>query len=181
MKKLLVSFAFLLIGCAHYQGRAQTRVGLEALWCKRTVITYSLGDGLSEQEKAFVATSADAWNTAAAGRPLLQRVYKLGDVDVSRNGNDWGTRLGVAPDGCIVHAHVEIGSGDLEPGVFVRATEHELGHALGLAESVWPGAIMYNGQEITPGEAAVATRSCCQQILHDEGRINYQGPDLLNR
>jgi hypothetical protein len=63
----------------------------------------------------------------------------------------------VAPDGCIVHAHIEAGA-ELDPITLEREAKHELGHALGLSESVWPGDVMYNGNKITKADVMAATQ-----------------------
>ena len=167
MKKLLVVIV-LASGCAHYQGREHAHGAPDAYWCKRTVVSYAIGAGLTPDERTTIIAAADAWNVAANGRPMFERTDGSADIEISRNGGDWGTRLAIAPDGCIVHAHIEVGE-EVEQTVTLRQSKHELGRALGLAESVWPGSVMYNGDEITSEEISVATRSCCQQAITTMG------------
>jgi len=151
-------------GCAHFQGRETVHGVSNARWCQSDAATYSFGSGLTDAEQvAFVVGSA-AWNKAASSLPypmvtvvLFSRTLGRGDIEISRTGGDWGTTLEVAPDGCITRARIEAGA-ELDQMTLARETKHELGHALGLAESVWPGDVMYNGSEITYSDALVATQ-----------------------
>jgi hypothetical protein len=176
--KTIIILCALTTGCAHLQGRETVRGIDDARWCQRQAVTYVFGEGLASSEIEAFRESASVWNAAVASYeagmvsanraspPEAQKhpqdlfapsATPDGNVEISRHGGDWGTKLALTEDGCIAHAHIEVGP-ELDPQVLARETAHELGHALGLAESTWPGDVMYNGDVITRDDVMVATQ-----------------------
>jgi hypothetical protein len=146
-----------LAGCAHAQHITTAYDHHLVRWCEARPIKVNTW-GLDADEQAAVIEAAKLWTQAAVRssdldttrrRVELIPADRFADISISRNGGDWGnTELAVNPtNGCLLHAHIEMGP-SLDAQVLLRAIAHEMGHALGLADSYLPGDIMQAGMAI---------------------------------
>ena len=161
MKKLLALFVC-ISGCAHMQ-HANTPYDHRLIrWCEARPITVNIWGDLAANERAAVAEAVRLWTQATVRsgdlnttrrRVELIASDRFADIAVSRNGGDWGdTELAYnLEDGCLLHAHVEIGQSldSLGEQVLLRAITHEIGHALGLVDSYVPEDIMQSGYMVS--------------------------------